>query len=239
MSSLITKTIEPQTGTTVTLGASGDTVDIAASQLKTNTVKDAGGNTIFTSNGLGTLSSVNTKLSGSMVLISTQTASSSDSFEFTSGIDSTYDEYVFIWSAVNPGTDGGGGWRFQAGSGYNTTMTTTNMTCYLTPTNSHHNLAWQGGSCQAQGTAYQPLTEGVSSDASDSTSGVLHLFNPSSTTYVKHFWSTSECTSNWNDAVTSQFVAGYFNTTAALSQVNFKFNSGVINEGNISLYGIK
>ena len=103
MSSLITKTIEPQTGTTVTLGAAGDTVDIAASQLKTNTVKDAGGNTLFTSDGAGTLSSVNSSLSGSMVFISSQiVTSSSASVSFTSGIDSTYDEYVFFYIDIHP-----------------------------------------------------------------------------------------------------------------------------------------
>ena len=77
MSSLETRKIEPATGTTVTLGAGGDTVLVSADQLKTNTVKDAGGNTLFTSDGAGTFSNVNSAIAGSMTFISSQTASSS------------------------------------------------------------------------------------------------------------------------------------------------------------------
>ena len=242
MSSLITKTIEPQTGTTVTLGAAGDTVDIAASQLKTNTVKDAGGNTIFTSNGSGTLSSVNSGLAGSMVFISSVDGSGASYIDFTSGIDSTYDEYVFICVNLNPNTDGGGGWRFQAdvsgGTSYAQTMTTTNFTAYHTPTGSHNSLSWQGGSTQGQGTGFQPLTEGVSGDSDHSASGILHVFAPSSTTYVKNFYSTFISTSDWNEAYTRQTVGGYFNTTSALTNFRFKFNTGTIDTGTVYLYGI-
>jgi len=93
MSTLETKKIEPLSGTSVTLGAAGDAVTMPAGvTVKTNTVKDAGGNTLWTSDGSGTVSSVNSGLAGGMVFISSATASSSASVEFTSGIDSTYDE---------------------------------------------------------------------------------------------------------------------------------------------------
>ncbi len=60
MSTLETKKIEPLSGTSVTLGAAGDAVTMPAGvTVKTNTVKDAGGNTLWTSDGSGTLSSVN------------------------------------------------------------------------------------------------------------------------------------------------------------------------------------
>ena len=241
MSSLITKTIEPQTGTTVTLGAAGDTVDIAASQLKTNTVKDAGGNTIFTSNGSGTLSSVNSALAGSMVFISSVDGSGASYIDFTSGIDSTYDEYVFITVNVNPNTDGGQ-WRFQAdvsgGTSYAQTMTTTNFTGYHTPTDSHASLSSQGASTQAQGIAFQWLSEGISGDSDHSGSGILHVFAPSSTTYVKQFYSSFISTSDWQTAYTRQTVAGYFNTASALTNFRFKFNTGTIDIGTVYLYGI-
>ena len=242
MSSLITKTIEPQTGTTVTLGAAGDTVDIAASQLKTNTVKDAGGNTLFTSDGAGTLSSVNSSLSGSMVFISSQiVTSSSASVSFTSGIDSTYDEYVFVYIDIHPSAEAN--FRFQAdtsaGSSYATTMTTTNYSAYQTVGTPPPTVSWQGGSSvQAQGTSFQPLTEGISSDSDHSGSGILHVFNPASTTYVKNFYSKSQMTAGWHGAVTTQVVAGYFNTTAALSKFQFKLNTGTIDAGTFYLYGI-
>ena len=97
MSILETKKIEPATGTTVTLGAAGETVAIGASQLKTNTIKDAGGNTILTSDGSGTLSNVNSAIGPTMVLISSQDGSGSSQVNFTSGIDSTYDVYMFVF----------------------------------------------------------------------------------------------------------------------------------------------
>ena len=88
MSSLETRKIEPQSSTTVTLGEAGDTVAVPTGAIvKTNTVKDSGGNTLFTSDGAGTLSSVNSALVGSMDFISSQTASSSASIEFTTGLD--------------------------------------------------------------------------------------------------------------------------------------------------------
>ena len=98
MSTLETKKIEPLSGTTVTLGASGDVVTAPAGvTVKTNTVKDAGGNVIFQSDGAGTLSNVNSLLAPNMVLISSQTASASASLAFESGIDTTYDEYVIYF----------------------------------------------------------------------------------------------------------------------------------------------
>ena len=126
MTTLNVNTITPA-GSTLTLGASGDTI-VAAYDIKVNTVKDAGGNTLFISDGAGTLSSVNSALSGSMTFISSQTASNSTSIFFTSGIDSTYDEYVFSFININPTTDGSK-FTFQcdaAGNdGYNEEMITT------------------------------------------------------------------------------------------------------------------
>ena len=107
MGTLRTKTIEPATGTTLTLGASGDSITVSSDSIKTNTFKDAGGNTLFTSDGAGTLSSVNSSLVGGAgpVLISTSTASGASSIDITSGIDSTYDEYMFVFTDINPATD--------------------------------------------------------------------------------------------------------------------------------------
>ena len=93
MGTLKAKTIEPATGSTLTLGASGDTVTVSSDSIKTNTFKDAGGNTLFTSDGAGTLSSINSGLAGGggPILISTHTPSNSSSIHITTEIDSTYD----------------------------------------------------------------------------------------------------------------------------------------------------
>ena len=98
MSKIRSSVIEPATGTTLTLGASGDTVAVSSDAIKLNTLKDSGGNTLFTSNGSGTLSSVNSGLSGAgPKLLQSQTADGSSTVSFTSGIDSTYDKYMFVF----------------------------------------------------------------------------------------------------------------------------------------------
>ena len=121
MTTINVNTIAPS-GSTLTVGESGDTI-VAVDEIKVNTVKDAGGNTLWVSNGSGTLSSVS-GFGGALNLLSTQTASGSASLDFTSGIDSTYKEYVFKFININPATDGAD-FQFQVGASYNTTLTST------------------------------------------------------------------------------------------------------------------
>ena len=101
MSKLRVGTIEPQSGTNLNLGASGDTVTVSSDSIKANTFKDAGGNTLWTSNGSGTVTSVNSGFAGGMVFISSQTASGSATLSFTTGIDSTYNEYIFFFDVIS------------------------------------------------------------------------------------------------------------------------------------------
>ncbi|MDP7638040.1 MAG: hypothetical protein QF577_10910, partial [Phycisphaerae bacterium] len=107
MSKVYTDTVtSTEASQDLTLGGSGDNVIVTAgATLKTNTVKDSGGNTLWTSDGSGNLSSVNAAMKGNMVLLSTQTASNAASVSFTSGIDSTYKLYIFKFYDVNPATD--------------------------------------------------------------------------------------------------------------------------------------
>jgi hypothetical protein len=183
--------------------------------------------------------------SGALVLLSTQTASASASISFTSGIDSTYDSYVFKFINIHPSalsstfqfnlsTDGG--------SNYNVTKTTT----FFRPTHKEDGtdggITYRTGSDLAQSTAFQGLTQGlgngvtISNDAS--ASGILTLFNPSSTTYVKHFIAEVQHMHN-NDYSMDTFVAGYGNTTSAVNAVRFQMSSGNIDDGIIKLYGVK
>ena len=244
MSSLETRKIEPQTGTTVTLGAGGDTVLVSADQFKTNTVKDAGGNTLFTSDGAGTLSSVNSAIAGSMIFISSQTASSSATVNFTTGIDSTYNEYVFYYVNMNPATNATQ-LQFQGstdgGSNYNTTMTTTFFRASHDEADTTTAFGYDPAGDQAQGTSYQLLgengTPGIGNGADESMSGILHLFSPSSTTFVKHFYARSNYYQS-NNRTNDSFVSGYFNTTSAINAFSFKMASGNINDGTIYMYGI-
>jgi len=243
MSSVETRKFEPATGTAVNLGASGDAVTLPAGvTLQTNTIKDAGGNTIFTSDGAGTLSSVNSGLQGNMVFISSQTASSSASLSFTSGIDSTYDEYIFYFVNMHPATDSVD-FSFQGstdgGSNYNTTITSTFFEAYHAENDSGGAaLIYLASNDQAQGTGYQSLTQTTGNENDQSASGELHLFGPSSTTYVKQFYSRVNESDSANFTVDC-YSGGYFNTTSAINAVSFKFDSGNIDAGTVYLYGIK
>ena len=241
MSSLETRKIEPATGTTVTLGAGGDTVLVSASQLKTNTVKDAGGNTLFTSDGAGTISSVNSALEGSMVFISSQTATAATSIEFTTQLTSAYNEYVFFFVKINPGTDGKG-FQFQVNAsgqtGYNESMTTTMFRSQHAEADNESGLYYSNGQDQGNGTAFQFITSpAIGSASKECADGELHFFTPSSTTYIKQFYSVAN--SYDNDPQTEQhFTAGFINTTSAITEIKFQVNSGTF-DGTIYLYGIK
>ena len=239
MGTLRTKTIEPATGSTLTLGASGDTVTVSSDSIKANTFKDAGGNTLFTSDGSGTLSSVNSAFVGDgPILISTSTASGASSIDITSGIDSTYDEYMFVLTNINPASnDVIWQWNMSTdGSNYNVTKTTTYFRAHHAESDSSATLLYKVSNDMAQGTGHQPLAEGVGSDADECSAGILYLFSPASTTYVKHFYSTSQ-SYHYANGSQQHFVAGYFNTTAAIDEVSFKMASGNM-DGTIKMYGV-
>ena len=177
---------------------------------------------------------------GTLILLSTQTASNSASISFTTGLDSTYDEYIFKFINVQPRTDDTS-FRFQTstdgGSNYGVTATTTYFLASHYEDNSATNLAYDTGNDLAQGTGFQYLFSGNGNGADENGVGTLTIFNPSSTTYVKHFISTNQYYHAVNISINS-YVAGYFNTTSAINAIQFKMNSGNI-DGIIKLYGVK
>ena len=190
------------------------------------------------------LSAITTKPSGlsggTMTLLSTQTASSSSTISFTSGIDSTYDEYVFKFYDIHCETN----FRhlgFQAnavgGSGYNETITSTMFVANHKEDDSASTLAYEGDGDQAQGTGFQSIIHAMGNGNDESGSGTLHLFNPSSTTFVKHFIATTNTYTD-DDRSQNNFAAGYINTTSAIDEIQFKMSSGNIDSGVIKLYGI-
>ena len=225
----------------LTLGGSGDNVIVTAgATLKTNTVKDSGGNTLWTSDGSGTVSSVNSAISPSnMVLLSTQTASNAASLSFTSGINNTYRLYIFKFIDINPVTDNTY-FTFQGNvvgqTGYNETIHSTFFSAYHDEADGNTDLQYETSRDQAQGTAYQYLIGGVGSGADECCAGELYLFAPSSTTYVKNFYSRV-IEYYYVDYAIDNFCAGYFNVTAAIDDIQFKMDSGNF-DGTIALYGI-
>ena len=191
-------------------------------------------------NSLSAITSVPSGVGGgSLNLISTQTASSSSTISFTSGIDSTYKEYIFKFINIHPATDATN-LTFQADTGtntnYNQTMTTTYFRSYHYEDGSTEGLGYRTPDDQAQGTSFQKL--GQSGNGNDEcVSGTLHLFDPSSSTFVKHFIATIN-EHHASNISQNNFIAGYFNTTTAITRLQFKFASGNIDSGVIKLYGV-
>ena len=186
----------------------------------------------------------------SLTHIKTLTASSSATLSFVNGsddvvLDSTYPIYLFKLINLHTGTDDAQievGFR-DGGTNYDATKTTTNFRAYHFERDNEgdNGLGYQTGRDLAQSTAFQPLGQPQSSQDNDSSgSGELYLFNPSSTTFVKHFIAHySNHYTNSAPGVIDNYSAGYCNTTTAIDAVQFKMDSGNIDAGTIKLYGIK
>ena len=183
---------------------------------------------------------------GALSLIQTQTASSSATIDFTSGIDSTYDSYVFKFINIHPATNNVG---FQVnfrdgGSSFDAVKTTTSFGVYHREDGGESNLRYQTATDLAQSTANQSLNHynSINANESDSSvSGTLTLYNPSSDTFVKHFVSNvnSMNQENANRYSINSYTAGYCNVTVAIDGVRFAMTSGNIDSGTIKMYGVK
>ena len=182
---------------------------------------------------------------GSMTLIKTLTASSDSTLSFVNGssdvvLDNTYPIYVFKIINCHPATNSV---NFQVnfrdgGSSYDATKTTTFFSAYHNEAGGTTNLGYDTGSDLAQSTGVQRLSNSVGNDNDQCIAGTLHLFNPSDTTFVKHFTATTNMTEE-SDFTENFYIAGYCNVTAAIDGVQFSFSSGNIDAGTIKLYGIK
>jgi len=235
VTTLNVNTIEPA-GNTLTIGASGDTV-VLADDVKANTYKDAGGNTLFTSNGSGTLSSVNSGFGDSLKLLSTQTASNSANVSFTSGIDSTYKEYIFKFINIHPETnDKEFGFQVDTGGGYGVAITNTNFEAQHGEGGGNPQMNYAYWNDAAESTGHILLASALGSGDDEAASGEFHLFNPASTTYVKNFYATFQSYYE-SDYSRNAFTAGYVNTTSAVTGIKFYMTSGNLN-GKIKMYGV-
>ena len=183
---------------------------------------------------------------GSMTHIKTLTASSDSTLSFVDGssdvvLDSTYPVYMFKFINCHPATDTAK-LTFQAnasgGFGYNETMTSNFFYGVHTENDGTAAVAYDGDNDLAQSTNFQPFIGSIGNGNDESCSGELILFNPSSTTFVKHFIAR---TSGYyhGDGNSDSYAAGYFNTTSAIDEIQFKMSSGNIDAGTIKLYGIK
>jgi hypothetical protein len=194
----------------------------------------------LTNNSIANVTAYNASVAtGGMKLISSQTASNSASISFTTGIDSTYKEYQFWFIDIHPRTDD---IQFQfnlstdSGSNYNVTKTSTAFRAVHREADNEASLDYLTAMDLAQSTSFQNLNLSAGNGADEASSGTLTLFNPSSTTYVKHFISIVNAYNDF-DASQEYFTAGYGNTTSAVNAVRFQMASGNF-DGTILMYGI-
>tara|TARA_R110000744_G_scaffold338295_2_gene443490 strand:- start:13 stop:609 length:597 start_codon:yes stop_codon:yes gene_type:complete len=177
---------------------------------------------------------------GGMTLLSTQTASSSANVTFDSGINSTYKSYVFKFFDIHPATDNV---KFQVNfrdgsTAYDATKTTSFFQAYHDEAGTTTALSYNTGLDLAQGTGVTFLTgDGQGNGNDEALSGMLELFDPSTTTFVKHFMCTLNSLDASNTSI-NNYVAGYCNVTAAIDGVQFTMSSGNIDAGTIKMYGV-
>ena len=180
---------------------------------------------VCNNNSLSAITSIPDSVSGGALnLISTQTASSSSTISFTSGLDSTYKEFIFKFIDIHPSADAENftfNMSTDSGSNYNVTKTTTFWQSYHSETaHTDAQVSYSTGRDVAQSTDFCIISRELGNDNDQATSGTLHLFNPSSTTFLKHFISTFENHQAQNYAMI-HFTAGYGNTTSAVDAVQF------------------
>ena len=236
MAKLRVGNIDPQSGTNLTLGTTGDSVTVSSTELRANTFKDAGGNTLWTSNGSGSLSSINSSLAGGgMVLISTTEATGATTVEITSGIDSTYDEYVVVITNWHTNTDNV--WlRWQGAAGYNKILSTSFWKDQQS--NSGNGSASSDATVNGwQSTNKIRIMQGQSNATAESFGGILHLFQPSRTDINVKWW--------WDDvgiyespSVVANHLGGKFDANGAIDSIEFSQSSGNIDGGTFQLFGV-
>ena len=249
MAKLRATNIDPKTATTLTLGASGDSVTFASTEIRANTLKDAGGNTLFTSDGAGNLSNVNSALSGGgwKKLSSNTIASGTSTFSITSGLDTTYPEYIFIINdfmgpdgvnthlRMNFTSDGGttmlSKTSFFGKGGYSQTGAGGNIS---TLTNNTYSLR--------ANTAYQPISDTpINFTGTNSSAWKIHLYGNNETTYYKFYRVTGAYMQNGSSG--SQWfegpeIVGRINATTTINSFHLQMESGNMRNGIVDMYGI-
>jgi len=177
---------------------------------------------------------------GALMPLETLTASTSSTLSFTSGIDSTYDEYLFIFNNIHPSQDNAD-LSFQGstdgGSSYGLTITSSALQSYHFENDSDAIVGYEGSIDLAQSTSFQPIGNNTGNDNDQCISGWMRLYSPSSTTFVKH-WLAVTNNANLSDISVNNFHGGYFNTTSAIDAIQFKFDGGTMDAGTIQMFGV-
>ena len=201
----------------------------------------------YNNNSLSAITAASSLPTGAMTLIKSQTASSSATISFVNGasdvvLDSTYPIYIVKVISANIATDNQDlviNFSDDTSShAYNLTKTDLYFAGLHTEADNDAGLQYETGEDIAQGTGFTVVTKEQANDADAGACSTIWLFNPSSTTFVKHYMMRS----NWfqhNDYAQDAFKGGYINTTAAVTAIQFKSTSGNIDSGTFKLYGIR
>jgi len=241
MSTIKADTVQPKDfATDLTLGASGDTVTVAANSININKVQDKGGNTLWDFSTGEFVSTQKEFASPNLKLLTTATISGGTSISFTSGIDSTYDVYIFKLIDINPSVDNTRiNVNFSADGGSTfMTKTSTYFRAIHDENDTSTGVAYDTGDDLAQSTANQKLCHGIGSAASECGAGDLYLFGATSTTYIKNWYSTMNVYYPASGGFSIEcFTAGYCNTTSAINHVRYEISTGVF-DGTIKMYGL-
>ena len=184
--------------------------------------------------------------SGDMVLIKEQTFSDVANVGFVHGtssvvFDNTYKTYIFSLLNLHPETNSvypQFNFSTDSGSNYNVTKTSTSFFSYQGEAGDGHSVQYGTGTDLEQDTSYQVLTSSstVGNLNDESMSGLLHVFDPSSSVFVKHFIARTMNPHHVETEVDSYF-AGYGNTSSAINAINFQMSSGNMT-GTIKMYGL-
>ena len=171
--------------------------------------------------------------------IDSKTASNNTTLEFTSGIDSTYYQYMFVFNDISAATDSVTftmNFSTSGGAPYNLYKTST----FFRAQNdgSSNAFGYQSGNDLDNSTDYQVISADLGNGSDESTAGVLYLWTPSNTTFIKNWTSRFNC-HHASDYSNDMFSAGYVNTTGDIDAIDFKMSSGNIDSGVIQMYGIK
>ena len=243
MSTVIATSLLPDStaNNTLTIGGTGDSIVMPGNLLTMNSLQDAGGNSVFVSDGAGAITS--TGLPGDMKFLSSQTASNQASLAFTSGIDSTYDVYCWRYFQINPVTDDTNfvvQFSADGGSTVGLSKTTTFFYAYNRETAGSQGVSYQTSRDLANSTSSQQICSLIGNDTDACGVGEFWLFDPLSTTYVKHFYGTAQGYESISSGPYSlnAFVSGYVNDTRAVNGVQFSMSSGNF-DGHVAMYGLK
>ena len=198
-------------------------------------------------NAVKNITSFGSVSSGSITFIKKLTASSSSTLSFVDGassvvLDNTYKVYLFTFNNIHPSAENPNfafNLSVDSGSNYNVSKATTYFRTQNGESGSGAELGYETGLDLANATGIQKISKEAGNDNDQGVSGHFHLFNPSSTTFVKHFICQTNNNFKYSEPYAySNYIAGYGNTTSAVDAIQFSFSSGSIDSGDIVLYGI-